>query len=170
MNCIYCGKPIESPRKEYCSKECSNKKWRLNNKDHIKTVQKQYYETNRTIILAKDRTRRSGNPEFISQEIEKRRNQRTIYDKIYSQAHKKERWAHHKLEESITMGKIVRPNKCQLCGFICTPHGHHKDYEKPLGVIWLCPSCHRNEHEGRILQTATISQDSDNENRGTVLT
>lgn len=34
---------------------------------------------------------------------------------------------------------------CALCGDE-TVHAHHKDYSKPLEVIWLCPKCHHRLH------------------------
>lgn len=42
--------------------------------------------------------------------------------------------------------KLKRPDRCSLCGKVCRVHGHHRDYSKPLEVIWLCPQCHKNEH------------------------
>ena len=35
------------------------------------------------------------------------------------------------------------PDQCEICGESCKLHGHHKDYTKPLQVIWVCPVCHR---------------------------
>ena len=34
---------------------------------------------------------------------------------------------------------------CALCGDE-NVHAHHKDYSKPLEVIWLCPKCHHRLH------------------------
>ena len=51
--------------------------------------------------------------------------------------------ARMKLQRAIRLGKIVRPEKCDECSIKCIPQGHHhKGYEKPLEVIWLCRKCH----------------------------
>ena len=43
-------------------------------------------------------------------------------------------------------GKIKRPNNCSICHKYCKPESHHRDYSKPLEVIWLCRKCHLEEH------------------------
>jgi hypothetical protein len=35
---------------------------------------------------------------------------------------------------------------CSICGTEKEVHGHHKDYSKPLDVIWLCARCHHRIH------------------------
>lgn len=35
---------------------------------------------------------------------------------------------------------------CALCGATERVQGHHKDYAKPLDVIWLCAQCHHRVH------------------------
>jgi hypothetical protein len=35
---------------------------------------------------------------------------------------------------------------CALCGTTHNVQGHHKDYAKPLDVIWLCAQCHHRVH------------------------
>lgn len=45
---------------------------------------------------------------------------------------------------AIKSGKIIR-KPCVVCGETKT-HGHHKDYEKPLKVMWLCALHHRAIH------------------------
>lgn len=52
--------------------------------------------------------------------------------------------AHALLHHAIKTGKIKRPNKCSNCNKKCKPEGHHKDYDKPLEVVWLCFQCHKN--------------------------
>lgn len=48
---------------------------------------------------------------------------------------------------ALANGDIVKPKNCERCR---KPHqrlhAHHKDYRKPLVVIWLCPPCHGVEH------------------------
>ena len=47
------------------------------------------------------------------------------------------------------------PQPCAICGAIKT-ECHHKDYSKPLDVVWLCKHCHRLVHNGKLeVQDAT---------------
>lgn len=49
-----------------------------------------------------------------------------------------------KLRRAVYLGRIVRL-PCLVCGK--TPsEGHHADYERPLDVMWLCASHHRQAH------------------------
>ena len=48
------------------------------------------------------------------------------------------------LNYSVKCGKIQRL-PCEVCGAKKT-HGHHKDYDKPLEVVWLCPLHHKEIH------------------------
>ena len=53
---------------------------------------------------------------------------------------------HGAVAEAIKKGVIQKPTVCSMCGkkeIIC---GHHRDYAKPLVVIWLCYSCHKAAH------------------------
>ena len=48
---------------------------------------------------------------------------------------------------AIKSGKLIKSTLCSICKqkkkII---HGHHSDYSKPLEVIWVCHSCHKNIH------------------------
>jgi hypothetical protein len=43
-------------------------------------------------------------------------------------------------------GRLVRSLHCERCGLICKTQAHHRNYEEPLIVRWLCPFCHKKEH------------------------
>lgn len=55
---------------------------------------------------------------------------------------------------AINKGVLVRPDRCERCKNIPDPmsngttsiQGHHPDYSKPLEVVWLCHTCHVEEH------------------------
>ena len=49
------------------------------------------------------------------------------------------------VHKALREGELVRPSHCEECETGHT-HGHHDDYEKPLEVRWLCPSCHFTWH------------------------
>lgn len=46
-------------------------------------------------------------------------------------------------------GRLKKPDSCSSCNREGLVTAHHKDYSKPLLVIWLCPQCHSNEHNNR---------------------
>jgi len=44
----------------------------------------------------------------------------------------------------VEAGNIIRPDACEECGTTDVQvEAAHYDYNKPLKVRWLCPSCHR---------------------------
>ena len=57
---------------------------------------------------------------------------------------------HYQVRKAIECGELIK-QPCVLCGSIKT-HGHHSDYDKPLKVIWLCHTHHRNIHKGESYQ------------------
>lgn len=61
---------------------------------------------------------------------------------------------HDITERAILSGKLVNPRKCQVCNDSGTftdgrtkIQAHHKDYNKPLEVMWLCQKCHHEWHK-----------------------
>lgn len=55
--------------------------------------------------------------------------------------------AHTLLANAVRSGKIKKPKKCSKCNRKTMIHGHHKDYYKPLEVIWVCQVCHKQLHK-----------------------
>lgn len=56
-----------------------------------------------------------------------------------------EKWsARQKLRYAVSKG-IIKKLNCEVCGDknVCA---HHPDYSKPLEVIWLCMTHHREVH------------------------
>lgn len=43
-------------------------------------------------------------------------------------------------------GKLVKSESCFFCGKTGKLQAHHYDYNRPLDVFWLCPSCHGKLH------------------------
>lgn len=60
--------------------------------------------------------------------------------------------AQRAVRTAVQNGAMHKPSKCSRCRTI-TPQKildghHHKGYEHPLIVVWLCRACHRLEHCG----------------------
>jgi hypothetical protein len=52
--------------------------------------------------------------------------------------------AYKATRSALSQGRLTRQN-CRDCADPNT-HAHHEDYNKPLDIIWLCPSCHKALH------------------------
>lgn len=50
------------------------------------------------------------------------------------------------VQRAVRRGELIKPAGCEHCGKEARLHGHHRDYSKPLEVIWLCSPCHGQEH------------------------
>lgn len=52
--------------------------------------------------------------------------------------------AHNAVSNAVRDGRMTK-EPCLFCGEKKV-HGHHRDYSKPLDVVWLCPKCHHRLH------------------------
>ena len=55
--------------------------------------------------------------------------------------------AHNAVAKAILRGKMVPWPVCALPECSHKPEAHHPDYSNPLGVVWLCPSHHKQAHQ-----------------------
>jgi hypothetical protein len=53
----------------------------------------------------------------------------------------------NRIWKRIRLGKMEKGTKCEACDRTDNIIAHHWDYSKPLSVIWLCSSCHKNVHK-----------------------
>jgi DNA-directed RNA polymerase subunit RPC12/RpoP len=58
--------------------------------------------------------------------------------------------AHRMVSWALQEGRIEHADHCARCGDRGRVVGHHPDYSDPLRVVWLCPTCHANEHRKRV--------------------
>ena len=52
----------------------------------------------------------------------------------------------YKTKYAIKVGYLIRPEFCDNCKVHCKPQAHHKDYNLPRSIDWLCHSCHSLWH------------------------
>lgn len=65
------------------------------------------------------------------------------------------------VNEAKRKGLLAQPEHCESCGFgFARLHAHHRDYAKPLAVVWLCPACHMKEHRKYGSGTGTLALDA----------
>lgn len=69
--------------------------------------------------------------------------------RAWAERNREKRGAHIALGNAVRDGKVTKPQACQACGLSARLHGHHKDYTRPLDVIWLCTPCHVIQHHPR---------------------
>lgn len=53
--------------------------------------------------------------------------------------------ARNAVERAVAAGTLV-PEPCEQCGETEKTEAHHPDYTRPLDIVWLCRTCHRQLH------------------------
>lgn len=79
--------------------------------------------------------------------IKKNKEKRNAYQVKYRKRNREKINAHAALNRAVNSGKIKK-QPCSACGNNKS-EGHHKDYSKPLDVIWVCRKHHIEIHRKR---------------------
>ena len=83
--------------------------------------------------------------EYLKTETGKKVKAKSI--KNYREKHTKRYYAHNVLNAAIRDGKIMKLG-CFICGE--KAQAHHPDYDRPLDVMWLCDSHHKQAHKASV--------------------
>ena len=110
----------------------ASRRWRTENQEENSAIQKKYQSEHQDMYRANYKRWYTKHPETRSR---------------YREKYPEKTTAHSLLQYAVDSGKIIRPDLCSLCGIVCTPHGHHPDYNYPLRVVWVCPQCHSGLHK-----------------------
>ena len=99
------------------------REYRESNIDKSKIINNNNWKQNKDFINAKRRDKYATNPNY-----------KLKYE------------AKSKVRRACEIGVLIKPSICQSCNSKEKLEGHHKDYSKPLEVIWLCRKCHKKNH------------------------
>lgn len=153
-----------------CNREIS-REYYAKNREKSNQKRKELYQKNRLEFIEKQRKRYFENREEIRkiqneknkspERREKARIRSREYaqknaDKIrknalnYKRKNPQKAKAHQHVMWAIKLGILNKPKICSQCLREIRVEAHHKDYDKPLEVIWLCRLCHLKEH-GKLL-------------------
>jgi hypothetical protein len=82
----------------------------------------------------KSQSKRYGTPEWIA------------YSKERYQRHRDKARAWSAVRIALLKGELIKPSQCSECSEDLPLEAHHKDYSKPLEILWLCDTCHKHTH------------------------
>lgn len=134
--CVRCGKEFTARRttKRFCSKQCQHEAWISEHAEHWEEYNRQW---------------RTDHPDYWREyyrdgrgvDVQKRRHEK----------HPQERQARTAISNALRLGKIIKPNKCQVCGLVGEVEAHHwRGYSREswLDVQWLCHEDHLRAANG----------------------
>lgn len=103
-------------------------------KEHVRKVSRRYVDRNRERVRENNRNWRRRNWDKV---LESARDEYQKFPEKYR--------ARRRLRTALSNGTITK-QPCADCGSTERVQGHHRDYDKPLDVEWLCPLCHGKRH------------------------
>jgi hypothetical protein len=118
------------------------------------TVDRAYRELNRVRLLDRAKKYRESHKTEIAAGLISWRMRNKERFNAYSKATRDRNPGKHKARTQVTKavkaGRIQKDSVCGCCGIQGKLEGHHEDYTKPLEVVWLCFTCHRNIHKEKV--------------------
>ena|ERR1041385_3458514 len=111
-----------------------------------KAYAKAYRETHKAYYQKKFKEWAIENREYRNaQRREKLKSYMAAYMRKYRQKDKLKATARDKVRKAIQQGKLLKET-CFVCKNTIT-EAHHKDYNKPLEVVWYCKKHHSEQHK-----------------------
>lgn len=123
------------------------KQWREENPEKYRDYLADYYQRNAENLRIKHR-------EYQDQPHVKEAIAARFRDYRKDEEFRKKERARGMVNKRLLSGKIVKPNKCEVCCSEGYVEAHHEDYDKPLEVVWVCKKCHENIHHSNERQSS----------------
>lgn len=101
-----------------------------------KDVRERYYDPTKTLQIREY--------ERLRNQTAHRKNKRAQYLRTARKRYPGKNRARWKVRTALERGKLIRL-PCKKCG--AKAQAHHTDYRKPLEVIWLCTTHHKEIHK-----------------------
>lgn len=153
--CSLCGeeKPITdfSWNQTHYRRECKKCKYKKI-KEYYEKYPEKKKESLRKYYYNHWEKKQKQRAEWTAKNKDKVRGYKRKYFKKWSVKNREKLRAQRAIKSAIRRGKLIRPNKCEICGKTCYPDAHHyKGYKEHniLSVQWLCVKCHRREDNKR---------------------
>ena len=137
-----------------CKNRIKAKRWRERKPDHLKN----YYVENKERINAVSKKWKEDNVERVKEwnheygkeyckrpEVIERRNEQNKKRSADPKERKKIQ-ARKVVQQAVRRGSVQR-QPCEVCGTTEDIHAHHKDYDLPYDVQWLCRTHHIEIHK-----------------------
>ena len=141
VTCPKCGKDFEPTKRniKWYDKRCRRCK-----QDYDNAWRAKRKADGKRAYWYKPDTARTAKRLYVSRpEIKKRLAQRAK-DRLLDPVERLKAQARWMVRHRVASGTITK-QACILCGEKSVD-AHHKDYSKPLMVVWLCKPCHRTQH------------------------
>jgi hypothetical protein len=144
VTCVHCGATFETRHSQgkYCSPACrrdgERQSWRAygeRNREDRRAYHHAHYDRTREQILARTAAYARSEAGKRASRISAERQKAKAPEKIA---------ARQAVQVAIAAGRLVK-QPCATCG-AGKVQAHHRDYSKPLEVVWLCVPCHNAEH------------------------
>ena len=131
----------EKEHKRYLRKKAKNpERYKALNYECVK----RYRKKNRDKVRAQGREYAKRKPKKTLTEKEKAK--KVEWVQKWQRKNREKTRAQGKLRYAVKIGKIKKPENCEVCNKVTKLEGHHRDYKKPLEVIWVCRACHAYTH------------------------
>ena len=142
--CKRCGteKNEEEFNKWYKKSGSSGYRQNCRECDHL--LNKEFREKNSDKLKVKRRNRNGAQPKRYCTDPKQQKRNEDVYRS--QRKYPEKRAARTFLNSYIKMGKVMKPNSCEICLQKAKVEGHHEDYSKPLEVKWVCKKCHTDIH------------------------
>lgn len=124
-------------KKALC-KKCNaeeSKRYYHKNKEKVKERQAKWRNDNRDLKRKMNR-----------ESYEKHRQYYIDYMSEYRESNEHKRAAWTAVSLAVKSKTIRVPKDCQVCGVVGSVSPHHFDYSKPLKIVWVCNTCHKQIH------------------------
>ena len=156
---FYRHKSCKDGRNTYC-KPCDNLRSRVRYKANKVLECEKYKKRYKDDIEFSDKKRavskmrRGKYPEKVKKEhdnwVKLNKDKISITAKRWRDKNKHKIVTHLAIFKATRSDLVIKPKNCSVCKDATNLHGHHKDYSKPLDVVWVCCKCHANIHKEAI--------------------